>query len=204
MICITVARNSLINSYINLTDGTQIYGQESLKMLGFVFGRRPTAAAHVDHVRIKFFGSLWTIRHLIKAGLPKEDLMQVYCTYVRPVIEYCSNVYHCLLSEDLSNDLENLQRVAIGLIYGRKISYSKALEESKTERLDKRRRANFEKFARKLETNHRFAEKWLIHNGDKGVALRNVEKYKIIKSNYDRLRDGPLNRIRLYLNSINE
>ena len=36
MICITVAKNSLINSYINLPDRTQINGSDTLRMLGFI------------------------------------------------------------------------------------------------------------------------------------------------------------------------
>ena len=55
MICITVAKTSLINSFINLPDGSQITGSEELKMLGFVFGRRPNAQAHVQHIKKKFY-----------------------------------------------------------------------------------------------------------------------------------------------------
>lgn len=55
MLCITVARNSLINSFITLNDGETITGANSMKMLGHVFGRRPTAEAHVTQIKKNFF-----------------------------------------------------------------------------------------------------------------------------------------------------
>ena len=58
---------------------------------------------------------MWVIRHLMKADLSKEDLCAVYREYILPVIEYCKVVYHCLISEEYSEKLENLQRVALKL-----------------------------------------------------------------------------------------
>lgn len=50
MICVTVAKNALVNSYINTGPHDQICGAGKLKMLGFVFGRRPNADEHVKHM----------------------------------------------------------------------------------------------------------------------------------------------------------
>ena len=47
-----------IQAYIKLPCGQRIDSQESLKILGFVFGNRPTVAAHVEHLCdtfIKFY-----------------------------------------------------------------------------------------------------------------------------------------------------
>ena len=54
MICLTVAKNSLIISFINLPNRGTITGSETLKMLGFVFGRKPTAEAHANYLK-KFY-----------------------------------------------------------------------------------------------------------------------------------------------------
>ena len=81
MICVTVAKNSLVNSYINHEDGTQTYGQEELKMLGFMFGRRLNTSAHISHIRKKFYATLWVIRHLSRAGVKKDELSRIYQSY---------------------------------------------------------------------------------------------------------------------------
>ena len=202
MICVTVAKNSLINSFINVPDNTQLFGSDTLKMLGFVFGRRLNAQAHVDHISKKFFSKLWVLRHLIKADMPKEDLVAVYKQYILPVIEYCSSVYHCLVTEEMSQCLESLQRIALKTIYGRRISYENALKKSGLTCLKARREETFAKFARKLENNPRFSSKWLTENTKNGRTLRTTEKYKIKKSNFDRLKNGPLNQMRKYLNDL--
>ena len=148
----TVAKkNSLINSYINQTDGTQTYGQDELKMLGYVFSRHPNAAALVEHIKKKFFARLWILRHLARSGASKNDLAKIFQTYIRPVIEYCTNVYHCLLTDEMSDAIENLQCVAMRLIYGRRTSYIRALDQSGLETLETRRHANFKKIAIKTE-----------------------------------------------------
>ena len=41
ILSINVARNSDINTFINLQDGSQVEGGEELKILGFVFGNKP-------------------------------------------------------------------------------------------------------------------------------------------------------------------
>ena len=106
MIRITVAKNSLVNSFINLPEGSTV----SLKMLGFVFRRRPTADAHVTHIKKKFYAKLWVIRFLIRANVSGQDLCKIYCNYLRPVIEYASNVYHHLLTDELSDQIEKISR----------------------------------------------------------------------------------------------
>lgn len=103
----------------------------------------------------------------------------------------------------MSQTIENLQRTALRLVFGRKTSYEKALEKSNLDTLKKRRIENFRKFAIKIERNPRFAEKWLTKTDKGGANLRSTEKYLINKSKFDRLRDGPLNMIRRILNEIN-
>lgn len=49
MMCMNVAKHSIINPYINTQNGQQIEGQDRIKMLGFVFGRRPNASEQLKH-----------------------------------------------------------------------------------------------------------------------------------------------------------
>ena len=182
MICVTVAKNSLVNSFINLPDKTQITGSETLKMLGFVFGRRPNAQAHVQHISVKFYSKLWILRHMLKANVTQTDLVAIYTSYIRPVIEYCNVVYQCLLTGDQCERVENLQRMALKLIFGRKCSYAEALRKAGVESLSQRRKKPFEKFAFKIRNFPRFSACWLKENDKSGRLLRASEKYTIKKS----------------------
>ena len=64
MLCITVARNAIVNSYINMEGHDPIKESDSMKMLGFTFGRRPNADHHIETLRKKFYGKLWILQHL--------------------------------------------------------------------------------------------------------------------------------------------
>ena len=81
MLCVTVARNSVVNTFINTDPSRSIAGSESLKMLGFHFGRRPNADMHVNELRKRFLGKLWLIHHMIRANTSQDDLCKMPATY---------------------------------------------------------------------------------------------------------------------------
>ena len=116
MIYMTASNSADINTFINVGDNCQLLGQNSLKMLGFTFGRKPTADLHIANLKSKFYGKTWIIRHLQRAGIPGHMLLEIYMTFIRPVLEYASVAYHCILTAELTLTLENLQPYALKLI----------------------------------------------------------------------------------------
>ena len=152
-----------------------IYGDETMKMLGFVFGRRPNANAHIEYIRRKFYKKLWVLRHIKKATKNEELLVKIYCVYLRPVIEYLSVVYHCLIGSAASSDLERLQATSLKIIYGFNISYKKCLEKSGIKSLEDRRIAAIDRFALNTIKNNRF-KNWFPTNPTK--ITRRTEKYE--------------------------
>ena len=138
MLSINVARDSDIRTYINTSEMKKITSGDQMKILGFVFGRTPNAHEHLKYIRAKFYSKLWIIRHMSSAGATEELLVKIYCSYIRPVLEYVSVVYNALITEEESDNLEDLQRAAFALIYGRKISYKKAIRKTDTKTLYER------------------------------------------------------------------
>ena len=110
-------------------------------------------------------------------------------------------VYGSLLNKDLSDELEKLQKVALKLIKGLKVSYEKALKKAGIEILSPRRIKSLERFALKVQNSERFSKDWLKQNDKNGRDLRRIEKYKVQYSKFDRLRNGPLNCLRKFLNN---
>ena len=97
-------------------------------------------------------------------------------------------MYGPLLSEKQSEEIEGLQRRALRLIYGKKRSYRKNLNESGLEKLSTRREKALKKFAEINAKNPRFADRWFPKNeyDNEQMITRKREKYRITKSNYDR------------------
>ena len=198
LLCISVSRNSNINTFVK-SDGKTIYGEESLKMLGFVFGRQPNANEHVQHLTRRFYSRMWILRHLKAAGIAEDKLVQVYSCYMRPVIEYASNVYGCILSGEAGERIEQLQRNALRTIYGGKKSYKRLREKANIDTLKSRRTENFRKFSLKVEASERFRRQWLITK-DHNKNTRTQEKYKLNHAKWDRYKNGHLNNMKRILN----
>ena len=78
LLCVSSATTSEITSYIN-TGQEKIKSCNNLKILGFMFGPKPTVRPHIDNVMLKARKKLWTLRHLKRAGLGKEDMLRVCC-----------------------------------------------------------------------------------------------------------------------------
>ena len=109
-------------------------------------------------------------------------------------------VYGPLLTKNEKDKIEKLQRSALRIIYGFNLSYDKLLSISCIETLQSRRNNAIKSFPCKNLKNVRFGKKWFEVND--GLNLRCREKYKIMKFNTERLKNGPLNNMRRVLNEI--
>ena len=56
------------------------------------------------------------IIQLKRAGIPVDVIVTFYCTCIRPVLEYCSPVFHHGLPKYLSDDIEGVQKRALKII----------------------------------------------------------------------------------------
>lgn len=200
LICLSPALHSEVRSFIDTDDG-RIDSSENLTLLGFRFGNRPTIAAHLELIREKFNSRSWMLRHLKKSAVPDRDILTIYTSTIRPVIEYACCVYHPMMSMSDSNDLEKLQRRALKIIYGFDCSYKDAMEKAGILTLEERRREIFRKFTAKTSANQRFAD-WFPSHRPYLYELRAKKKYEELKANTDRLYKSPLFTMRRLLNNM--
>ena len=95
---------------------------------------------------------------------------------MRPVVEYCSNAYHSLLTKDQSDRLERLQARALKTIYGWDLSYAKILEITGQQTLEERRKNNFDNFTIKTSKNPKY-KSWFPLLNDTGHNTRTTNTY---------------------------
>ena len=156
----------------------------------------------MEELKKKFRKRLWLLRNLKNARAERKDLIDCYVCFIRPVLEYCSNVYHPMLCLGLTKMIEKMQFTALKIILGYGKEKEKLLEESGLPTLEERRKRLFNKFCMKVYENERFREEWLEERTFTGHDLR---KQKIIReknSRTKRLFDSPLYTIRRYLNDF--
>ena len=89
-----------------------IVSGDGLKVVSFYFGRQPNADAYVATKKEKFYKRLWLLQHLIKAGVPNLDVLGLYNSLVRPVLEFAAPVFQSLLTAKQAGEIEQLQAMA--------------------------------------------------------------------------------------------
>ena len=74
------------------------------------------------------------------AGVPIEDLIEIYVLFIRSVTEYCSVAFHSSLTGEQTTDLERIQRTCLKIILAENyVHYVAALEMSGLDTLYQRR-----------------------------------------------------------------
>ena len=201
LLCISDHTSAHIDSYINLEeDECRINSGEEMKVLGFVFGQKPTVNYHLEYTLKKFKKKIWILNHLKKADIDKNTMLQVYMSMLRPVLEFCSPVYHSMISADMNSKLENMQKLALRIIFGFDKKYEVILAENNITTLEERRSQAFDNFAIKCSLSGRFSE-WLPVN-DCERTLRTSKKYREEYARSSRLYKSPIYAMRRRLNEI--
>ena len=59
---------------------------------------------------------LYFLVMLKRAGVPLKGIVAFYTTAIKPVLEYCSPVFHHALPKYLCNDIERVQKRALSII----------------------------------------------------------------------------------------
>ena len=125
-------------------------------------------------------------------------MLEVFCVMLRPILEYCCSVYHPLLTCEMSEKIEGMQKLALRIIFGFDKSYTEILIENNMTTMEERRKKMFCNYANKLVKSERFT-KWFPENNC-SVNLRGKKKYKEVHANTNRLYNSPVFAMRRLLN----
>ena len=79
--------------------GGSVSSVDEMKLVGFTVGSSPGAGARVVALEEKCKRKKRMLYHLRDAGFRGPQLFKLYCCYVRSVFEYCSPVYHTMLTQ---------------------------------------------------------------------------------------------------------
>ena len=122
MICISAATDFTADAFILDSDQNRIGCSDTIKALGMRFSNRLDMEAHVQYVIRAVRSRFWTLRNLKLNGFTSDELVQVYKTMLRPVVEYGCAVYHSSLTDEQDERIECLQSHALKCIFGSELS----------------------------------------------------------------------------------
>ena len=86
---------------------------QNAKILGLTISNNLTWNTHIGEIITKANKRMYFLVLLRKAGVPSSDIVNFYCTCVRPLLEYCAPVFHHAIPSYLSEDLERIQKRAL-------------------------------------------------------------------------------------------
>ena len=90
---------------------------------------------------------------LRRTGLNQSHLCTVYCSLVKPTLEYACPVWHTSLPNYLADVIQSVQKRALAIIFP-ELSYAKSLTKSGLNSLSTRRDNLCKLFFRKLTINN--------------------------------------------------
>ena len=198
MLCISSSTNT-IKSYIRTDSGQEIRSGDELKILGFWFGTKPTVSVHVTKLTEKFRSRLWSLRHLKRSGMSSNDLLFIYTSVLRPVLDFACPTYHSLLTSTQADCLETLQRKALKIVYSG-LSYKEALAVSHLETLYDRRTELTKRFAEKTLQNPRYSDGWFPQKPKKHYSTRENRPLLEVLPRTERMKKDPITYMRRLLN----
>ena len=145
-------------------------------------------------------GSEMCIRDSVKrAGLGEEDLLRTWNTMIRPTLEYAVPTYHPMLTAEMRDQIESVQKRASKMIFGWHTHYDEIINSGKMQTLDRRREDLTRRFAEKTSKNARFGH-W-FREKDNNVNLRVKKRFVEDYARTERMKKSPVLYMQRLLNA---
>ena len=185
-------------------DGHTLQEVKTAKLLGVWVQSDLKWNIQVNHMTKQGSKRLYLLRRLKQFSLPSEDLVVVYTTYIRPVLEYAVPVWSSGLTDRQSSLLESVQRRACRCILGKRYTnYVEACTQLNLQTLAKRRELLCSTFGRKLLTNNLFRS-WLPPNRGQisNRRTRGCDQLDTVRARTERFRNSAIPYIVRLLNNL--
>ncbi|CAB4006150.1 RNA-directed DNA polymerase from mobile element jockey [Paramuricea clavata] len=119
-------------------NGSPLEVVDSFKLLGITLSSDLSWNIHVSNISAKASKRLYALRILKRHGVPVKNLISIFCSFIRPVLEYACQVWHSSLPLMLSDQIEHTQKRALKIVFPLH-SYAEALDKAKLKTLQERR-----------------------------------------------------------------
>ena len=175
---INFSTNNLTSFDPVVVNGMPIDLVTSAKILGLNISNDLKWNCHIDSIIKKAKKRLYSLSQLKRSGLGTRELVQFFCTCIRPITEYACPVFHDGLPVYLSNELEGVQKRAMRIIFPL-CSYNEALVASGLTKLSERRQELVDKlFKNVLQNEQNKLHELLPARNTCTFNLRNMGKFK--------------------------
>ena len=153
LLCFSAAKSFTAGASLCTRDGGQVSWKETLKVFGFTFDSDAGCSTHEERIAARMRSRSWALQKLKRYGFSTTDLISIYTSYMRPLVEYVSVVWHSMLTAEQSAFLEKQQTLALRNIFGYRPSAAKMRSLAGIDLLQTRRVEACKIFANKALSN---------------------------------------------------
>ena len=147
------------------------------KLLGYWFTHDMKTYRHVEHLLGICYKRIWAIRKLKKNGISENDILHFYNFKIRSVLEANCVIYHPMLTQEETNDIEQIQKIVLRIILAHKYeNYTQACLLMKIESLQSRRINLSLNFGLKCISSDQHSHLFKLNNQ---ISVRNPEKFHV-------------------------
>ena len=174
----------------NITmDGKVIQRTDSAKILGLFISSDLTWNKHVDHIVSKASKRLYMLYQLKRAGVSQADMLNIYLSVIRPVLEYACPAWSTNIPVYLSEKIEMIQKRAMRAIYPG-LSYETILNNVGIKSLHIRRIEICKKYFSSIKSQNHKLHKLLPKPRVIQYDLRTSSQYEAIKCRTSRYQNS--------------
>ena len=168
-----------------IIEGNPVEVVKHAKLLGVILSDDLSWNMHVDSIVKKAAKRVYMLYQLKRAGISQTDLVTVYVSVVRPVLEYACPVWHTNLPKYLSDNIEMIQKRALKSIFPNK-GYDDILNDKGMCTLRERRNVICAQYFKNMQGNaykvhHLLPEERRMH-----YEMRHENKYPLTQNRTNR------------------
>ena len=177
-------------------NGGQIEPIEDTRLLGTIITSDLKWAKNTAFLVQKANVRMRLLHKLSEFSPPIEDLVTIYTSYIRSILEQSCTVWHSGLTQDDSADLERVQKSALRIMLQEEYTtYEEALETLMLAKLSDRREKLCLKFAQNCVKNELTADLFPLNQKNQR------EKYRVKFAHTDRLKNSAVPYLQRLLNA---
>ena len=192
-------RNYQFSTRIHLNNSLLDIVNET-RLLGTILTSDLSWHKNSESLALKGYQRMVILRKLYEFNVPQKDLVQIYCMYIRSILEYNSSVWFSAITQEEKNNIERVQRIACRIILKEKYtSYEEALEHLDLQNLNQRRIMLASRFAKKCTQHEKFRD--LFPKTENPLNLRTKEEYKVKFASTQKLYKSSIPTMQRLLNS---
>ena len=126
-------------------------------------------------------------------------MLKCFNTLIRPTLEYAAPTFHPMLTGEMEEEIERIQKRACRIIFGWEKEYGDLVSTGVVETLKTRRENLTLRFAETASKSSRFG-KWFPKKEEGNMRLRQPLVYEELFARTERLKKSPLFYMRRLLN----